>query len=133
MNVDPILHQAIVPSPARNAQAVADSGARAVEFYSARFGPYPYSSLELTQMPGRMSQGWPGLVFLSSFAFLTHDQAEDLSGSPLESALAGLTLPHETAHQWWGDLVGWRSYRDQWIVEATEFHAGVPLYRSRTI
>jgi len=25
---------------------------------------------------------------------------------------------HETAHQWWGDLVGWKSYRDQWIVEA---------------
>jgi hypothetical protein len=118
MNIDPILVQPVVPSPARNAQAVADSGAHAVEFYAARFGPYPYSSLELTQMPGRTSQGWPGLVFLSSFAFLTHEQAEDLSGSPLESALAGITLPHETAHQWWGDLVGWRSYRDQWIVEA---------------
>ncbi|HST09883.1 MAG TPA: M1 family aminopeptidase, partial [Terriglobales bacterium] len=118
MNIDPIAHQPIVPSPARNAQAVADSGAQAVEFYSRRFGPYPYGSLELTQMPGRTSQGWPGLVFLSSFAFLTHDEAEDLSGSSLESALAGLALPHETAHQWWGDLVGWRTYRDQWIVEA---------------
>ncbi len=118
MNIDPIVHQPIVPSPARNAQAVADHGAQAVEFYSSRFGPFPYQSLELTQMPGRTSQGWPGLVFLSSFAFLTHDQAQDLSGSPLESALSSLTLPHETAHQWWGDLVGWRSYRDQWIVEA---------------
>jgi hypothetical protein len=118
MNIDPIVHQPVVPSPARNAQAVADDGARAVEFYASRFGPYPYGSLELTQMPGRTSQGWPGLVFLSSFAFLTHDQAEDLSGSPLESALTSLTLPHETAHQWWGDLVGWRSYRDQWVVEA---------------
>jgi Peptidase family M1 domain len=118
MSIDPIVHQSVVPSPARNAQAVADNGARALEFYSSRFGPFPYQSLELTQMPGRTSQGWPGLVFLSSFAFLTHDQAQDLSGSPLESALASLTLPHETAHQWWGDLVGWRSYRDQWIVEA---------------
>ena len=118
MRADPIVLQPSVPSPARNAQAVADNGAKAVEFYSQRFGSYPYSSLELTQMPGRMSQGWPGLVFLSSFAFLTHNEAEDLSGSPLESALAGLTLPHETAHQWWGDLVGWRTYRDQWIVEA---------------
>jgi hypothetical protein len=36
----------------------------------------------------------------------------------LQSALAGLALPHEIAHQWWGDLVGWRSYRDQWILEA---------------
>jgi hypothetical protein len=118
MRADPIVHQPVVPSPARNAQAVADNGARAVEFYSRRFGPFPYSSLELTQIPGRTSQGWPGLVFLSSFAFLTHNEAEDLSGSRLESALAGLTLPHEIAHQWWGDLVGWGSYRDQWIVEA---------------
>lgn len=115
---DPIVMQPMLPSPAHNAQAVADNGAQAVTFYAERFGPYPYSSLELTQMPGRMSQGWPGLVFLSSFAFLTHNEAQDLSGNPLDSALAGLTLPHETAHQWWGDLVGWKTYRDQWIVEA---------------
>ncbi len=24
---------------------------------------------------------------------------------------------HEVAHQWWGNLVGWDSYRDQWIHE----------------
>ncbi len=117
-NPEPIVRQSSPPSPARNAQVVADNGARAVEFLSQRFGPYPYSSLELTQMPGRMSQGWPGLVFLSSFAFLTPEQTADLSANPLDGALNRLTLPHETAHQWWGDLVGWRSYRDQWMFEA---------------
>jgi aminopeptidase N len=25
---------------------------------------------------------------------------------------------HEVAHQWWGNVVGWSSYRDQWIDEA---------------
>jgi aminopeptidase N len=25
---------------------------------------------------------------------------------------------HETAHEWWGDLVSWKGYRDQWLVEA---------------
>ena len=59
------------PSPARNAQAVADTSARAVEFFARRFGPYPYASLALTQMPGDVSQGWPSLIFLSSFSFLT--------------------------------------------------------------
>jgi aminopeptidase N len=24
---------------------------------------------------------------------------------------------HETAHQWWGDLITWRTYRDQWVSE----------------
>ena len=113
-----IVSPAIVPSPARNAQRVADYGARAIDFLSQRFGPYPYGSLELTQMPGRTSQGWPGLVFLSSYAFLTHEQTEDLSPGSLDAALNSVILPHETAHQWWGDLVNWQTYRDQWIVEA---------------
>jgi aminopeptidase N len=25
--------------------------------------------------------------------------------------------PHEVAHQWWGHLVGWTSYHDQWMSE----------------
>ena len=116
--VGPVIQEIVVPSPARNAQVVADNGARAVEFFSQRFGAYPYSSLELTQMPGRVSQGWPGLVFLSSYAFLTPEETVDLSASPLTGALNRLTLPHETAHQWWGDLVGWHGYRDQWVFEA---------------
>ena len=115
---EPVIEEVPIPSPARNAQVVADSGARAVEFFSQRFGAYPYGSLELTQMPGRVSQGWPGLVFLSSYAFLTPEETVDLSASPLNGALNRLTLPHETAHQWWGDLVGWLSYRDQWMFEA---------------
>ncbi len=121
------LRQPVVPSPARNAQEVADSGARAVEFFSHLFGPFPYGSLELTQMPGRLSQGWPGLVFLSSFAFLTPEEATELSANPLEGALTRLTLPHETAHQWWGDLVGWRTYRDQWLSEALANYCALML------
>jgi len=121
------LRQPIVPSPARNAQGVADNGARAVEFFSHLFGPFPYGSLELTQMPGRQSQGWPGLIFLSSFAFLTPEEATELSANPLEGALTRLTLPHETAHQWWGDLVGWRTYRDQWISEALANYSALLL------
>lgn len=117
-DAEPMVLSSVAPSPARNAQAVADNGARALDFFSQRFGPYPYSSLELTQMPGRTSQGWPGLVFLSSFSFLTPQQTTDLGGNQVESAMNSLVLPHEIAHQWWGDLVGWRSYRDQWIVEA---------------
>ena len=58
------------PSPVQNEVMVAESAAAAIQYYAERFGPYPYSHLALTQMPGRDSQGWPGLVFLSSYAFL---------------------------------------------------------------
>ena len=33
-------------------------------------------------MPGRDSQGWPGLVFLSSYAFLDQQEREQLHYEP---------------------------------------------------
>ena len=101
-----------------NEQHVAEESARAVEFFARRFGPYPYGKLALTQMPGELSQGWPGLIFLSSFAFLTPEEKAQLHVSSLEGTRSNLVVAHETAHQWWGDLVVWKGYRDQWIVEA---------------
>jgi hypothetical protein len=106
------------PSPARSAQPVADASARAVQFLVRRFGPYPYSELALTQIPGVVSQGWPGLIFLSSFAFLTSEEKSQLHMGPVDRTLSEIVVAHETAHQWWGDLVVWSGYRDQWIVEA---------------
>jgi aminopeptidase N len=34
---------------------------------------------------------------------------------------------HETAHQWWGDLIGWKTYRDQWISEAVANYSALML------
>jgi peptidase M1-like protein len=118
------------PSPARNAQNVADASARAIEFFSRRFGPYPYSALALTQMPGDVSQGWPGLIFLSSFSFLTPKEKSDLHMTPVEKTLSNNVIAHETAHQWWGDLVTWSGYRDQWIVEALANYSSLMLLES---
>jgi len=106
------------PSPARNEEIVAQSAARAIDFFSERFGPFPYSHLALTQLPGRDSQGWPGLVFLSSYAFLTDAEREQLHFKPYRVLIQQSIPAHETAHQWWGDLVGWVGYRDQWLSEA---------------
>lgn len=115
------------PSPARNARAVADKAAEALEFYADRFGPYPYKSLRLTQMPGTMSQGWPGLIFLSTFGFLSPEERAQLNLNRVEALLDGQLIAHETAHQWWGDLVLWKSYRDQWIFEGLSNYCALML------
>ena len=115
------------PSPAHDAQAVADKAAKAIVSFSQWFGPYPYSSLALTQMPGKLSQGWPSLVFLSSFAFLSPQEQTDLHLDPVSRELDSRVLVHETAHQWWGDLVLWKSYRDQWIAEGLANYASLLL------
>ena len=113
----PIVVTPSQPSPARNVQGVAERAAKAIDSFSAWFGPFPYGSLALTQMPGTLSQGWPGLVFLSSFAFLSPQEQADLKLDPVGRLLDSQVLVHETAHQWWGDLVLWKSYRDQWFIE----------------
>jgi Peptidase family M1 domain len=105
------------PSPAQNEVTVGEAAARAIQYYAERFGPYPYSHLALTQMPGRDSQGWPGLVFLSSYAFLDQPEREQLNYEPYRILLQQSIPAHEAAHQWWGDLITWNSYRDQWFSE----------------
>ena len=107
----------LAPSPARNATVVAELAAQAVRYYAERFGPFPYSKLALTQMPGRESQGWPGLVFLSSYAFLSPEERRQIHSNPALQLSDQQVPAHEAAHQWWGDLVIWQTYRDQWFSE----------------
>ena len=126
MDLPPLRRQALPnmlapppPTPSAEAQAVAQRSARALEFFSHHLGPFPFSSLAVTQMPGPLSQGWPGLVFLSSYAFLNAPERERLHLSRYEKLLFGeLVQAHETAHQWWGDAVLWKGYRDVWLSEA---------------
>jgi hypothetical protein len=115
------------PSPARNEQMVASMSAHAIESYSRWFGPYPYGQLAVTQFPGNMSQGWPGLIFLSSLSYLSDEEKSHLNLSPVEKTLVGVVIGHETAHQWWGDLVTWNDYRDQWIPEALANYSALML------
>ncbi len=115
------------PSPALDAQDVADRAAKAIAAFSQWYGPYPYNTLALTQMPGELSQGWPGLIFLSSFAFLSPQEQADLKLDPVTRELASQVLVHETAHQWWGDLVFWKSYRDQWLSEGLANYSSLML------
>jgi hypothetical protein len=108
-----------LPEPSQHGRELAERAALIVDFFSARFGPFPYGTLALAQMPGTSSQGWPGMVYLSSFAFLTAEERKRSHMGPYEDALFGrLMLGHEIAHQWWGDLLLWKSYREQWLIEA---------------
>jgi hypothetical protein len=118
------------PSPARNVQTVADGAAHALQFYEKCFGPYPYSALAVTQIPGALSQSWPELIFLSSFSFLNPVERQQLRMPPVDVILTQNVVNHETAHQWWGDLVGWSSYRDQWISEALANYSALMLLES---
>jgi len=134
LNPIPRRGQVIVPSrpsPVRHEVTVGESAARAVQYYAERFGPYPYSHLALTQMPGRDSQGWPGLVFLSSYAFLDQQDREQLHYEPYRILLQQSIPAHEAAHQWWGDLITWKSYRDQWFSEGLANYCALMMLQEK--
>jgi Peptidase family M1 domain len=110
----------LIPKPAHEVKKIADQAAASVEFLSHELDPFPYSNLEITQLPGLLSQSWPGLIYLSSLAYLDREErrAAGVQDAYTELLLSRLMLTHETAHQWWGDAVDPVSYRDEWIIEA---------------
>jgi len=119
------------PAPLQSEALVGETAARAIRYYAERFGPYPYSHLALTQMPGRDSQGWPGLVFLSSYAFLDREERQQLHFDPFRILLQESLPAHEAAHQWWGDLVTWKSYRDQWFSEGLANYSALMMLQEK--
>ncbi|HTC79743.1 MAG TPA: M1 family aminopeptidase [Terriglobales bacterium] len=108
-------------APETHPAAVEQQAVAAINFLSQRLGSFPYPSLSLTQMPGSSSQGWPGLIFLSSYVFLPAGERPPVPPADLEydrTLYDQLMTTHEVAHQWWGDGVLWKGYRDQWLMEA---------------
>jgi aminopeptidase N len=79
----------------------------------------PYTRIAMTQQPeGFFGQAWPTLVFMPYFAFLDGTARMQLFGaSGGTHTFWRYVGPHEVAHQWWGHVVGWRSYHDQWMSE----------------
>ena len=92
----------------------------AVEFYTRLFGPLPGGRLAVVASPREMSQSFPGFVLLADELF-----AAEVPEGPAELARRRGVIAHEIAHQWWGNFVGWRSYRDQWLSEAMASYAAV--------
>jgi hypothetical protein len=108
-----------VPSPADALKQMGKEIDSSVHFYETFSGPFPFKNLSVSQIPGTFGQGWPGLLYVSTFSFLS-PQAQQLLGltSTSQEHFTELVPYHEVAHQWWGNVVGWSSYRDQWIDEA---------------
>ena len=103
-------------SPAALTKTMAIELANTVLVFEKYFGPYPYKQLALTNIPYSYGQGWPGLIYLSMLSFLDSTQ-RNAFGITDHVQLTDFFRAHESSHQWWGHLVGWKSYHDQWLSE----------------
>ncbi|MFQ5926633.1 MAG: M1 family metallopeptidase [Terriglobia bacterium] len=82
-----------------------------VHYFSDLYGDYSYGRLGAVYFPTRFGQGFPSLLLLPVEGY----------ARTREFAF----IAHEGAHQWWGNIVGWRSYRDQWLSEGFAEYSGV--------
>ena len=88
-----------------------------VEIYTDYFGEAPYKRLAMTQQTALdYGQSWPGLVYLPITYFFDSTVRHQL-GMGDAYGYFKVVGPHEIAHQWWGHMVGFNSYRDQWMSE----------------
>ena len=92
---------------------------KATRIYDAYVGKLPNKRVGMTQQPaGCFGQAWPTLVFMPYTAFFDDTYRVQLFG--IKGGTDGFWREvgaHEIAHQWWGHVVGWTSYHDQWMSE----------------
>lgn len=108
----------VLPSPTDALKSLAREVDSSISFYEKYSGPFPFQHLAVSQIPGGFGQGWPGLLYLSTYSYLPAETQERVGlSSTVQEAFTDIIPVHEVAHQWWGNVVGWSSYRDQWISE----------------
>ncbi|HEX3682399.1 MAG TPA: M1 family aminopeptidase [Bryobacteraceae bacterium] len=87
--------------------------------YTRRWMPLPIHSVAVSPVPGYFGQGFPGLIYLSNLSYLRQeDRPAQLRNPRLDTFFSEMLLPHEIAHQWWGNLVSAADYRASWLMEA---------------
>jgi Peptidase family M1 domain len=82
-----------------------------VRYFQALFGKYPYDTYGAVFHPFGFGQGFATMLTIP----------------PTDRGIYYVYafIAHETAHQWWGNIVAWRSYRDQWLSEGFAEYSGV--------
>lgn len=98
---------------------VAADMVNSLNFFQEMFGQYPFCKMATTEIIGYGGQGLPGLLRLSWETFMGDDGIQEWELWD-ESFRA-----HEVSHQWWGHVVGWKSYHDQWLCEGFAQYCGV--------
>jgi len=113
--------------------AIADAQ-NSMRIYNIFFGKLPYTRIAMTQQPAAgFGQAWPTLVFMPYLAYIDTTQRSQLLGTQGGTdTFWRYVAPHEVAHQWWGHIIGWDSYRDQWMSEGfAEFSASLYVQLTR--
>ncbi|HUI43609.1 MAG TPA: M1 family aminopeptidase [Terriglobia bacterium] len=107
-------------STAGQAQSAANISAGAFSLFERYFGSLPFKTISVTEQPAMgFGQSWPTLIYLpwDSLLDATTRNSLGLQRSGEAREFYNVVAVHEMSHQWWGHMVGWKTYRDQWMSE----------------
>ena len=120
------------PDPASRIESLARDVADTLSFMTEQFGPAPIQSLAITPIPGGFGQGFPGLIYLSTLAYLNPGQLPARVRQQDDTTFyTELLESHEVAHQWWGNAVIPASYHDDWLMESLSNYSALLLLEKK--
>ena len=118
--------------PFSRAGPIAKEVVDTLSYMSAEFGPAPIHNIAITPIPGGFGQGFPGLVYLSTLAYLDPGQRPAVvHESVMQTFYSELLESHEVAHQWWGNMVMPAGYHDEWLMEALANYSALLLLEKK--
>ena len=120
-------------SPTSLSKQIQAEGLASIQLFTHYFGQLPYGRVAISQQPDpNFGQAWPMLVYLPMTAFMDNTQLHFLFGSQSLRKFIDEVGSHEIAHQWWGHMVGTKSYHDEWLSEGfADFSAGLYLQQTK--
>jgi tetratricopeptide (TPR) repeat protein len=101
------ISKAAPPPDQRYVRELLETVEQVVTYAGQRFGDFPTAELTVVTVDRPFSQGSDGFVTLSRRLLRGADPRARTN-----------IVGHEFAHIWWGNRIGWRRYRDQWLSEA---------------
>lgn len=120
------------PNPLARLSSLAGSIAGSFEYMRNEYGPPPIKWLTVSPIPGAFGQGFPGLVYLSTLAYLSPEERPASLRNRSDDLFFGeLLAAHEVAHQWWGNSVAAARYEDDWLMEALASYSSLQYLEKR--
>ena len=117
--------------PSEHIDQLANDIASGLEFMAGHFGPPVLKTLTVSPIPGTFGQGFPGLIYLSTLAYIDpRFRPPSAQGQLQQVFYSDILQAHETAHQWWGNLVAAAGDQDSWLMEALANYSAL-LYLER--
>ncbi|HYA48381.1 MAG TPA: M1 family aminopeptidase [Burkholderiales bacterium] len=117
-----------------NDPALLDKARSILDYYIRSFGPFPFERLGIVKRlyPTAGGHSPASFVVINSIPWYSDNPFPVTSDSPVSLATWDeYFLAHEIAHQWWGQGVSFRTYKDQWLSEGLAQFAAASYLRDK--